>query len=80
VQCGFVGDCTRQGLLTLLASICWVPPALAEGGPDHPAVPSLKNHPATTLTSEDHAITLTFGPSDLPAAHDGALAASMPQA
>jgi len=69
----------RHVLLTLLASICLVPPAIADGGHDHHAVPSLKNQTATTITIQDNVVPLTFGPIDLPAAHDGELATSMPK-
>lgn len=69
----------RQVLLTLLAGICLVTPALADGGHDHHAVPTLKNQTTTTVTSQGDVVTLTFGPIDLPASHDGDLAASMPK-
>jgi hypothetical protein len=69
----------RQTLFTLLASICLVTPVLADGGHDHHAVPTLKNQTATTVTTQGDVVTLTFGPIDLPAAHDGELAASMPK-
>ena len=65
----------RQTLLTLFASICLVTPILADGGHDHHAVPTLKNQTATTVTIQDNTVTLTFGPIDLPASHDGDLAA-----
>ena len=68
-----------SALLTLLASICLVTPVLADGGHDHHAVPTLNNQTATTVTIQDNIVTLTFGPIDLPAAHDGDLAASMPK-
>ena len=69
----------RQALLTLLAGICLVTPVLADGGHDHHAVPTLKNQTTTTVTIQDNVVTLTFGPIDLPAGHDGDLAASMPK-
>ena len=69
----------RQALLTLLASICLVTPVLADGGHDHHAVPTLSNQTTTTVTFEANTVTLTFGPIDLPAGHDGDLAASMPK-
>ena len=69
----------RQALLTLLASICLATPVHADGGHDHHAVPTLSNQPTTTVTFEANTVTLTFGPIDLPAGHDGDLAASMPK-
>ena len=69
----------RQALLTLLASICLVTPVLADGGHDHHAVPTLSHQTTTTVTFEANTVTLTFGPIDLPAGHDGDLAASMPK-
>ena len=69
----------RQVLLTLLAGICLVTPVLADGGHDHHAVPTLSHQTTTTVTYENNTVTLTFGPIDLPAGHDGDLAASMPK-
>jgi hypothetical protein len=69
----------RQALLTLLASICLATPVLADGGHDHHAVPTLSKQTTTTVTFESNTVTLTFGPIDLPAGHDGDLAASMPK-
>jgi hypothetical protein len=45
---------------------------------DH-AVPSLKDQPKTTVMIQGNTVTVTFGPIDLPAAHEGDLAASMPK-
>ncbi|ALA57876.1 hypothetical protein [Nitrospira moscoviensis] len=53
--------------------------ALASGGHDHHAVPTLKNQTTTTVSIQDNTVTLTFGPIDLPSGHDGELAASMPK-
>lgn len=53
--------------------------ALASDGHDHHAVPTLKKQATTTVTANNDTVTLTFGPIDLPAAHDGELAASMPK-
>ena len=69
----------RQTLLTLLASICLVTPVFADGGHDHHAIPTLYHQTTTAVTFEDNTVTLTFGPIDLPAGHDGDLAASMPK-
>ncbi|HXF92683.1 MAG TPA: hypothetical protein VNK46_07985 [Nitrospiraceae bacterium] len=46
---------------------------------DHHAVPTLNNQTTTRVTITDDAVTLTFGPIDLPSDHDGELAASMPK-
>ena len=69
----------RQAPFMLLTSLCLVTPALADGGHDHHAVPTLTNQTTTTVTLRDNTVTLTFGPIDLPAGHDGDLAASMPK-
>lgn len=53
--------------------------ALAAGGHDHGAIPTLKNQTTTHVEIQDRTVTLTFGPVDLPSAHDGELAASMPK-
>jgi hypothetical protein len=53
--------------------------ALADGGHDHGAVPTLTNQTTTTVSIEEGRLVLTFGPIDLPSAHDGELAASMPK-
>ena len=59
----------RQALFMLLTSLCLVAPALADGGHDHHAVPTLTNQTTTTVTMRDNTVTLTFGPIDLPAGH-----------
>ncbi len=46
---------------------------------NHHAIPTLDNQTTTTVTIKDNTVTLTFGPIDLPSAHDGELAASMPK-
>lgn len=53
--------------------------ALADSGHDHGAVPTLSNQTTTAVSIEEGRITLTFGPIDLPSAHEGELAASMPK-
>ncbi len=75
----FMGDFMRQTLLTLITSICLVAPVFADGGHAHHAVPTLKNQTTTTVTIQDNVVTLTFGPIDLPASHEGELASSMPK-
>lgn len=66
-------------ILTCLLSLGWGSAALADGGHQHHAVPTLKNQTTTSVTITDNVITLTFGPIDLPTSHDGELAASMPK-
>ncbi len=70
-----------QVLLTLLCSLSVALPALADGGHahDHHAVPTLNNQTTTRITYGENTVTLTFGPIDLPSAHDGDLAASLPK-
>ena len=54
-------------------------PAFADGAhSDHP-VPQLVGQMATTVTHQGNTVTVTFGPVDLPSAHDGELAASIPK-
>jgi hypothetical protein len=45
---------------------------------DH-AIPTLIGQTTTKVTITGNTVTLTFGPIDLPSAHDGDLAASMPK-
>jgi hypothetical protein len=66
-------------LALLTALWLWPSPVLADGGHTHPAVPTLKNQITTVVTIKDNAVTLTFGPIDLPSGHEGDLAASMPK-
>ncbi len=66
-------------ILIVSIALLMAPPAFADGGHDHHAVPTLKNQTTTTVTITDDTITLTFGPIDLPTSHDGDLAASMPK-
>jgi hypothetical protein len=42
-------------------------------------VPQLLGQARTTVTQENNRVTVTFGPVDLPSAHDGDLAASLPK-
>jgi len=68
-------------LMTTLLMLLPIGPVLADGGHQHhaPAVPTLKNQVTTRISITDDAVTLTFGPIDLPSAHDGELAASLPK-
>src|SRR5215470_5346272 len=65
--------------IVLAVSLVFTSPAFADGGHDHHTVPTLKNQTTTVVTVKDNAVTLTFGPVDLPSGHDGDLAASMPK-
>ena len=67
---GFTAVCV---LVSTLAG-----PAFGAGNHDH-AIPTLKGQTTTNMTIEGNTVTLTFGPIDLPSAHDGELAASMPK-
>ena len=56
--------------------------AFADGGHQHhaaPAVPTLKNQVTTRINITEDAVVMTFGPIDLPSAHEGDLAASLPK-
>ena len=66
-------------IVLLTALLIWPSQVLADGGHDHHAVPTLKNQTTTVVTVTDNAVTLTFGPIDLPSGHEGDLAASMPK-
>ncbi|NOT21746.1 MAG: hypothetical protein HOP22_03335, partial [Nitrospiraceae bacterium] len=49
----------RQAFFMLLMSLCLAAPALADGGHDHHAVPTLMNQTTTTVTMKDNTVTLT---------------------
>ena len=73
----------RLLLATMLLIMMPVGTALADGDHQHghaPAIPTLKNQVTTRISIADDAITLTFGPIDLPSPHEGDLAASLPTA
>lgn len=53
--------------------------ALADGTHSAHEVPQLVAQPKTTVTHEGNRVTVTFGPVDLPSAHEGDLAASLPK-
>jgi hypothetical protein len=66
-------------LMTVLMVASILPKeTMAAGNHDH-AVPTLKDQVTTKVSMTGNTVTLTFGPIDLPAAHDGDLAASMPK-
>jgi len=69
----------RSVIFTILVGFCLVSPLLADSGHHHHAVPTLTSKTTTTMAIRDNTVTLTFGPIDLPAGHDGDLAASMPK-
>lgn len=54
-------------------------PALADGTHDVHEVPQLLHQAKTVVTYEGNRVTVTFGPVDLPSAHEGDLAASLPK-
>ena len=58
--------------------VTWFGPAMA-GEIHRHSVPTLKKQAKTMVTTKGNAITVTFGPIDLPTGHDGDLAASMPK-
>ena len=66
-------------VMTLMLVTALATPAIGAGNHDHHAVPTLQGQTTTAVTVEGNTVTLTFGPIDLPAAHDGDLAASMPK-
>lgn len=53
--------------------------AAGEGTHGGPAVPRLAEQAGTTVTHRDNTVVVTFGPVDLPSAHEGELAASLPK-
>ena len=54
-------------------------PAFADGTHRDHEVPQLVGQTTTTVTYQGNTVTVTFGPVDLPSAHDGELAASLPK-
>ena len=66
-------------IMTVVLSVACAGPCWAAETHEHHAVPTLKNQTTTSVTIEGNAVTLTFGPIDLPSPHDGDLAASMPK-
>ena len=66
-------------IMTVLFLASMTGPVFAAGSHDHHTVPTLEGQTTTTVTVQGNTVTLTFGPIDLPTAHDGDLAASMPK-
>ena len=70
----------RVSLLALFLCCVTVQLAFAHDPQSHgsPKIPTL-NKPLTSVTLDPEAVTVTFGPIDLPVHHSGDLAASMPK-
>lgn len=68
-----------RALLTMLILLGLAGGVAAEGGHDHHAIPTMPSLGNTNITIDEHQVTLTFGPVDLPTSHDGDLASSMPK-
>ncbi len=66
-------------IVSMLAVLVSAATALAEADHAHQSVPTLNGQATTRVSIQDQVVTLTFGPIDLPSAHDGELAASMPK-
>lgn len=67
-----------RSIMTFLLGTALAAPAFGAGNHNHQAVPTLQGQTTTAVTVLGNTVTLTFGPIDLPAAHDGDLAASIP--
>jgi hypothetical protein len=63
---------------SLLAGLLVTSPAFAAGTHSGQGIPQLVDQ-TTTVTYQGNSVTVTFGPVDLPSAHDGELAASLPK-
>ena len=68
-----------RALLTITILLGLTSAVYAEGGHAHHAIPTMPSTGDTKITVDDHTVTLTFGPVDLPSGHDGDLASSMPK-
>lgn len=66
-------------ILTCFLVLAVAGPAFAADPHEHHAVPTLQGQTTTAVITQGNTVTLTFGPIDLPSAHDGELAASMPK-
>lgn len=69
----------RSVLAVTAIIVCMNEPAFADGLHGDHQIPQLAGQPTTTVTYQGNAVTVTFGPVDLPSAHDGELAASLPK-
>ena len=68
-----------RALLTITILLGLTSAVYAEGGHAHHAIPTMPSTGDTKIAIDDHTVTLTFGPVDLPSGHDGDLASSMPK-
>jgi len=75
----------RARVLTVCLLFAWpigllsfIDRVMASEGHEAHASPQLVT-PATTLTYQPERVTITFGPVNVPSAHDGELAASLPK-
>ena len=55
-----------RALLTLLMLLGSVTEVCADGGHDHHAIPTMPSLGNTKITIDEHTVSLTFGPVDLP--------------
>ncbi len=65
--------------LTLFLVLGAAGAAFADGTHGDHQVPKLVGQTTTTVTHQGNTVTITFGPVDMPSAHDGELAASLPK-
>jgi hypothetical protein len=65
--------------LTLFLVLGVAGAAFADGAHGDHQVPKLVGQTTTTVTYQGNTVTVTFGPVNLPSAHDGELAASLPK-
>jgi hypothetical protein len=69
----------RMAGIVVLMGLAMMTAIPAWGADDHHhAVPTLQHQTATSVSIRENTVVLTFGPIDLPSAHEGELAASMP--
>jgi hypothetical protein len=66
-------------MMALMITAILTGTALAEGTHAGHGAPPRSDQVGTTVTYQDNRVTVTFGPVDLPSAHDGELAASIPK-
>lgn len=66
-------------LTSLPVQVAWADVTLSHQSGGTPAVPAFAHQITTRLSITEETITLTFGPVDLPTAHVGELAASLPR-
>ena len=66
----------NRALLSMVMLLMVTSTVYADGGHDHHAIPTMPSLGDTKITIDDHTVTLTFGPVDLPTGHDGDLASS----